>query len=111
MSETDVMKIMGANGGSKEEFLETRRADTLNNIRGQLIIEQIKDEQKYEVSEEELAEELKNYGENITKDSPNYESMKIYAEDDVKFRKARNFLLENNTFKAAAPKANEALSE
>lgn len=111
MSETDVMKIMGANGGSKEEFLETRRADTLNNIRDQLIIEQIKDEQKYEVSEEELAEELKNYGENITKDSPNYESMKIYAEDDVKFRKARNFLLENNTFKAAAPKANEALSE
>lgn len=111
MSETDVMKIMGANGGSKEEFLETRRADTLNNIRGQLIIEQIKDEQKYEVSEEELAEELKNYGENITKDSPNYESMKIYAEDDVKFRKARNFLLENNTFKAAAPKANEALYE
>ena len=31
--------------------------------------------------------------------------MKIYAEDDIKFRKARDFLLENNTFKAAAPKA------
>ena len=71
------------------------------------VIEQIKEEQKYEVSEEELAEELKNYGEDITKDSPNYESMKIYAEDDVKFKKARDFLLENNTFKAAAPKAEE----
>ena len=105
MNEADVLKIMGAQGGSKEQFLETRRADTLQNIKAQLIIEQVKEEQKYEVKEDELAEELKNYGEDITKDSPNYESMKIYAEDDIKFRKARDFLLENNTFKAAAPKA------
>ena len=107
MKEEDVMKIMGAQGGSKEQFLETRRADTLNNIKAQLVLEQIKEDQKFEVSEEELAEELKNYGENITKDDPNYESMKIYAEDDVKFRKARDFLLENNTFKAAAPEKEE----
>ncbi|MBQ2049782.1 MAG: trigger factor [Spirochaetales bacterium] len=105
MSEEDVLKVMGAQGGSKEQFLETRRTDTLQNIKAQLIIEQIKEDQKFEVSEEELAAELKNYGEDITKDSPNYESMKIYAEDDVKFRKARDFLIENNKFKAAAPKA------
>ncbi len=108
MSEEDVLKVMGAQGGSKEQFLETRRADTLQNIKAQLIIEQIKEDQKFEVSEEELAAELKNYGEDITKDSPNYESMKIYAEDDVKFRKARDFLIENNKFKAAAPKAEKA---
>ena len=101
MKEEDVLKIMGAQGGSKEQFLETRRADTLQNIKAQLIIEQIKEDQKFEVSEEELAAELKNYGEDITKDSPNYESIKIYAEDDVKFRKARDFLIENNKFKAA----------
>ncbi|MBO6000561.1 MAG: trigger factor [Spirochaetales bacterium] len=108
MNEADVLKIMGAQGGSKEQFLETRRADTLQNIKAQLIIEQVKEEQKYEVKEDELAEELKNYGEDITKDSPNYESMKIYAEDDIKFRKARDFLLENNTFKAASKKADKA---
>ena len=100
MSEEDVLKIMGAQGGSKDQFLETRRADTLQNIKAQLVIEQIKEDQKFEVSEEELAAELKNYGEDITKDNPNYESMKIYAEDDVKFRKARDFLIENNKFKA-----------
>ncbi|HAN43672.1 MAG TPA: trigger factor [Sphaerochaeta sp.] len=111
MTEEEVLKIMGAQGGSKENFLDSRRADTLQNIKAQLIIEQVKEEQKYEVSEEELAEELKNYGENITKESPNYESMKIYAEDDVKFKKARDFLLENNTFKAAAPKAEEEKKE
>ena len=111
MKEEDVMKIMGAQGGSKEQFLETRRADTLQNIKAQLVIEQIKEDQKFEVSEEELAEELKNYGENITKDDPNYESMKIYAEDDVKFRKARDFLLENNKFKAAAPKKEKKTEE
>ena len=105
MSEEEVLKIMGAQGGGKEQFLETRRADTMKNVKAQLIIEQVKEEQKYEPTEEEIAEELKNYGEDITKDSPNYESMKIYAEDDIKFRKARDFLLENNTFKAAAPKA------
>ena len=104
MSEADVIKFMGAQGGSKEQFLDSRRADTLQNIKGQLIIEQVKEEQNYEVKEEEIAEELKNYGEDITKDSPNYESMKIYAEDDIKYRKARDFLLENNTFKAAKPK-------
>ena len=111
MKEEDVMKIMGAQGGSKEQFLETRRADTLQNIKAQLVLEQIKEDQKFEVSEEELAEELKNYGENITKDDPNYESMKIYAEDDVKFRKARDFLLENNKFKAAAPKKEKKTEE
>ena len=111
MSEEDVLKVMGAQGGSKEQFLETRRADTLQNIKAQLIIEQIKEDQKFEVSEEELAAELKNYGEDITKDSPNYESMKIYAEDDVKFRKARDFLIENNKFKAAAPKAKAPKAE
>ena len=104
MSEEDVLKIMGAQGGGKENFLETRRADTLQNIKGQLIIEQVKEEQKYEVSEAEIEEELKAYGEDINKDNPNYESMKIYAEDDVKYRKARDFLLENNTFKAVEPK-------
>ena len=104
MSEEDVLKIMGAQGGGKENFLETRRADTLQNIKGQLIIEQVKEEQKYEVSEAEIEEELKAYGEDINKDNPNYESMKIYAEDDVKYKKARDFLLENNTFKAVEPK-------
>ena len=104
MSEEDVLKIMGAQGGGKENFLETRRADTLQNIKGQLIIEQIKEEQKYEVSEDEIEAELKNYGEDINKDNPNYESMKIYAEDDVKYRKARDLLLESNTFKAVEPK-------
>ena len=111
MSEEDVLKIMGAQGGGKENFLETRRADTVQNIKGQLIIEQIKEEQKYEVSEEEIAEELKNYGEDITKDSPNYESMKIYAEDDVKYRKARDLLLESNTFKPVEPKDEEKKEE
>ena len=111
MNEEDVLKIMGAQGGGKENFLETRRADTVQNIKGQLIIEQIKEEQKYEVSEEEIAEELKNYGEDITKDNPNYESMKIYAEDDVKYRKARDLLLESNTFKPVEPKDEEKKEE
>ena len=107
MSEEDVIKYMSANGGSKEDFLATRRADTSENLKVELIIEQIKDEQKFEVTEEELENQLKNYGEDIKKDNPNYEMFKAYAEDDVKFRKAKDYLIENNTFKVAQKKAKD----
>ncbi|MCQ2398864.1 MAG: trigger factor, partial [Sphaerochaetaceae bacterium] len=99
MSEADVEKFMSANGGGKDNSIETRRNDVLENLKGQLIVEQIKKEQKFTASDEELEEELKKYGSDINKENPNYEAFKIYAEDDVKYRKAKNFLIENNTFK------------
>jgi hypothetical protein len=37
--------------------------------------------------------------------------MKIYAEDDVKYRKARDLLLESNTFKPVEPKDEEKKEE
>lgn len=104
MSEADVEKLMSANGAGKEQFLETRRADVAENLKLQLILEQVKEEQKFEVSEDELNEQLKNYGQDITKDNPNYEAFKVYAEDDVKFRKAQDYLLEKNKFTAPAKK-------
>lgn len=106
MKEEEVEKLMSANGGGKSSFLEARRPETVEGLKAQLILEQVKEEQKFEVSEEELAEEIKNYGD-IAKDDPNYEAYKIYAEDDVKFRKAKDYLLSNNTFKAAEKKAEE----
>ena len=111
MSEADVEKFMSANGGGKDNFIETRRNDVLENLKGQLIIEQIKEEQKFTVSDEELEEELKKYGSDINKENPNYEAFKIYAEDDVKYRKAKNFLVENNTFKEVEKKTDTKTEE
>ncbi len=107
MSEADVEKLMSANGAGKDQFLETRRADVTEQLKLQLVLEQVKEEQKFEVSEDELNEQLKKYGQEITKDNPNYDAFKIYAEDDVKFEKAKNYLIENNKFKAPARKENK----
>lgn len=98
MKEEDVIKLLSANGGGKAEFINSRRDATSETIKCQLILEQIKEEQKFQVTDEELEQELQNYGEDINKDNPNYEAFKIYAQDDVEYRKAKDFLLENNTF-------------
>ncbi len=99
MKEADVERFMSLNGGGgKEEFMNTNRTACLENLKGQLIIEAVKEEQKAEPTAEEISEAIKNYGENITEDSPNYDVIKMYAEDDVKYRKAQDYLLENNTF-------------
>ncbi len=105
MNEEDVVKLLSANGGGKEEFFAARRNEVSENLKAQLILEQVKEEQKFEVTEEELEKELKNYGEDIKKDNPNYEAFKIYAEDDVRYQKAKDFLLSNNKFKAVTEKA------
>ncbi len=111
MSEEDVVKLLAANGGGKEEFFASRRTEVTESLKAQLILEQVKEEQKFEVSAEELEKELKNYGEDINKDNPNYEAFKIYAEDDVKYQKAKDYLLKNNKFKAVIKKAASKKSE
>lgn len=111
MAEEDVEKLLAANGGGKNEFFDSRRAEVKENLKAQLILEQVKEEQKFEVTDEELEKELKNYGEDIKKDNPNYEAFKIYAEDDVKYQKAKDFLLANNKFKAPAKKAEKKEEE
>lgn len=108
MPEEEVEKFMRANGGGKQEFLDTRRADTEHSIKVQLILEQVKEEQNFTVSDEELENELKKYAQDMTKDNPNYDAFKMYAEDDIKFAKARDYILENNTFKAVEKKADAA---
>jgi len=100
MSEEEVDKFMRANGGGKQEFMDARRTTTEHNIKIQLILEQVKEEQNFTVSDEELEAEIKKYAQDITKDNPNYDAFKMYAQDDIKFEKARNYILENNTFKA-----------
>lgn len=104
MSEAEVEKLMAANGGGKQQFLDSRKAETADNIKVQLILEQVKNEQNFSVTDKEIEEELKSYGQDIKKDNPNYDAFKMYAEDDIKFRKAKDYLIDNNTFKAPEKK-------
>lgn len=107
MPEEEVERLMSANGSGKAQFLETRKADTEKGLKVQLIVEKVKEEQNFQVSDEELENALKNYGTEITKDSPNYDALKAYAEDDVKFDKAKNYLVENNKFTELKPEKAE----
>ncbi len=98
--EAEIVKYLTANGGGKEQFLDTRRASVEHTLKSQLILEQIKKDQNLVASDEEVEAEIKKFDEKLDKDNPNYEVYKMYAQDSVLFEKAKNYLLENNTFKA-----------
>ena len=99
MSEEEVEKLMTANGSTKESFLDSRRADVIQDIKRQLILDKISEQQKFEIPEEEIDAKLKEYDQEITSDHPNYDLMKSYVKDDMLFAKAQDYLVENNKFK------------
>jgi trigger factor len=105
VSENEIISYLTANGGGKEQFLDTRRASVEKTLKSQLILEQIKKEQNYKASDEEIEEEVKKFDKDLAKDNPNYEVYKMYAEDSILFDKAKNYLIENNNFKAVEKKA------
>jgi len=106
MNEQEVEKLMSANGSSKEAFLDTRKSDVEQDVRRQLILDKISEAQKFEVSDEEIVNKLKEYDPDIKEDHPNYDLMKSYVKDDMLFQKAQDYLVDNNTFKEK--KADEA---
>ncbi len=108
--EAEIVKYLTANGGGKEQFLDTRRASVEHTLKSQLILEQIKKDQNLAASDEEIEAEIKKFDEKLDKENPNYEVYKMYAQDSVLFEKAKNYILENNTFKAVEKKAEEAKS-
>ena len=107
VQEAEIVKYLTANGGSKEQFLDTRKASVEHTLKSQLILEQIKKEQNYVASDEEIEAEVKKFDANLQKDNPNYEVYKMYAQDSVLFDKAKNYLLDNNTFKAVEKKSDK----
>ncbi len=108
--EAEIVKYLTANGGGKEQFLDTRRASVEHTLKSQLVLEQIKKDQNLAASDEEIEAEIKKFDEKLDKENPNYEVYKMYAQDSVLFEKAKNYILENNTFKAVEKKAEEAKS-
>ncbi len=109
MNEEEVEKLMAANGSSKSAFLDTRKSDVEQEIKRQLILDKISNIQKFEVSDEEIVNKLKEYDPELKEDHPNYDLMKSYMKDDMLFQKAQDYLVENNTFKEKkATKENKA---
>jgi trigger factor len=97
MSEEQVLQFLEMQGQTKETFSATWREPAEKELTKQLLIEKIKEKENFEVSQEELESELeKQLGENLN--DQNREYYKSLIEDNLKYEKANEFLLAQNTF-------------
>ncbi len=97
MSEEQVLQFLEMQGQTKETFSATWREPAEKELTKQLLIEKIKEKENFEIANEELESELeKQFGENLN--DQNREYYKSIIEDSLKFEKANEFLLSQNTF-------------
>ncbi|MFW6343586.1 MAG: trigger factor [Sediminispirochaetaceae bacterium] len=107
IGEEQVLKILEAQGKTKEDLLSEWRENAERSLKFQLLVEKIKElePEAVEVSEEEIDEEIKKNAENNDRE---FEELKQYFEDnnmmeyvqsDVKNRKLFDFLIEQSKIK------------
>lgn len=97
MPEAQVLKFLEFQEQTKDDFTASWRESAEKSIRVQLLMEKIKEKENFIVEEEELQTEVGTQLEGITdENTKNYYTSMI--EDDLKSKKAGEFLLENNTF-------------
>jgi len=102
MPEAQIMKFLEFQGQTKEDFTATWRENAVKNIRIQLIMEKVKEKENFPIDSAELdaaaAEQLKDVADEETKKY--YRTM---IEDDLKFKKASDFILASNTVTEGEP--------
>ncbi|MFP4491941.1 MAG: trigger factor [Spirochaetaceae bacterium] len=107
IGEEQVLKILEAQGKTREDLLSEWRENAERSLKFQLLVEKIKElePEAVEVSEEEIDEEIKKNAENNDRE---FEELKQYFEDnnmmeyvqsDVKNRKLFDFLIEQSKIK------------
>lgn len=93
---------MKARGDSKETFLSEMKDDAEQEARRELVLSAIAEKEDFPVTDEEIYEELGGEDKlaNLSEEQKN--SCMEYARENLKFKKVLPFLIENNSFKAAA---------
>ena len=97
MNEEQVLTYLSFSGQTKETFTAEWAKPAESTLKGQLLIEKIKEKESFEVSEEEVNEQVELQLKDI-QDEKTIEYYKEMIKDDIQTRKASEFLLENNTF-------------
>ncbi|MFA5447319.1 MAG: trigger factor [Sphaerochaeta sp.] len=110
LSEEQVLQFMNFQGKSREEIIAPMREGAEKNLRMQLIMDKIKDEEKFEVDEEEVTKALEEQTKGIT-DESQLSYYRTMIEDEMRFAKIGPFLLENNTFKEGDEVAYDAFMD
>lgn len=97
LEESVLEKFMNMQDQSKASIFETWKPSAEQNVRNQLVLEDIKKKEDFPVSEEEVDKILKERFSSVT-DEKDLEYYKNMIKDDMQFSKVVPFLLENNTF-------------
>ena len=97
LSEEQILQFLQFQQKTKEDVTAPWREAAEKNLRVQLIMDKIKDTEKFTVDEEELNKALEEQLKDVTDESQR-EYYKAMIEDDMRFQKIAPFLQENNTF-------------
>nr|AUG44445.1 hypothetical protein [uncultured bacterium] len=97
LSEEQIEKFLSFQKKGKEDLLNEWRPEAEKALKVQLVMDRIKDTEKFEVSKEELDKACEEQMKDVTDENQKtyYRTM---IEDDMKFRKVSEFLTKNNTF-------------
>ena len=89
----------------KESYTSMWREESAEDAKRELVLTAIADKENFEVTDAELEEKGKDYLPQLSDEQK--KAYKEYLAEEVKYEKVVPFLLENNTFKAAAKKDEE----
>ncbi len=101
MPEEQVLKLLELQGQTREKLIETWQEGIEKKVQGQLILNKIAEEEKIEVSEEDMEAEIGkqaaayNMPEETLKKTFGERGMKEYLVNDILQKKTIDFLLEN----------------
>ncbi|MDC7226877.1 MAG: trigger factor [Spirochaetales bacterium] len=110
MPEDQVLQIIEAQGKTKDEMMEEWRPAAEKNVKTYLITEKLIEEEKIEVSDEEVDEEIKKQAESAGmsyEDTKNYfeqNGMSFYLKNDISNRKLFDLLIKSAEIKEGAKK-------
>ncbi len=101
MPEAQILKFLEFQGQSKADFTKSWRESAAKTLRIQLVMEKVKEKENFALDAAEVdaiaAEQLKDVTDEKMKDY-----YRAAIEDDMKFKKAGEFLLANNTITEGA---------
>ncbi|MFA5699104.1 MAG: trigger factor [Sphaerochaeta sp.] len=99
LTEEQILQFLSFQGQSKEDILAPWREGAIESLKTQLILDTIKEEEKFEIDEEELKKLADEQLASITDEEQRAYYLQM-MEDDMRFSKTGPFLLEANTFTA-----------
>ncbi len=89
----------------KDSYTSMWSEESALDAKRELVLSEIADREDFEITDAEIEEKGKDYLSQLSDEQK--ESYKKYLRDEIKYEKVVPFLLENNTFKAAAKKDEE----